>query len=202
MNLPVTLNLEANKLRNEVCEAYSSVATEPGDDHPFPVGRGFALAVGYPEALLDTLPAPCVDAFAGVSNISIFADIPEGSSVLDLGCGAGLDSLIAMNRTGARGEVIGLDFSEAMLNRANEGRRLSGSRNTMFCRADAERLPLRDASVDVAMVNGIFNLNPARQEIFGELSRVVKKCGKVFAAELILLHPLSPAEQSKSHWFA
>ena len=80
-------------LRDGVHQAYSAVGTTPQAEHPFPVGRQFAGNLGYPLELLAGLPATAVDAFTGVSNVAIFADIPAGATVLDLGCGAGLDSL-------------------------------------------------------------------------------------------------------------
>ena len=194
--------MSSRQLRNDVCDAYSSVALQPGGRHPFPVGLEFARSLEYPDEFLMGLPGVSVDAFAGVSNVSIFADIPRGSTVLDPGCGAGMDSLIAAHRTGSGGRVIGVDFSEVMLRRAREGQASAGAANAIFCRADAECLPLPDDSIDVAMVNGIFNLNPAREVIFRELSRVVKNSGVVYAAELVISRPLPPEEQSQRNWFA
>jgi SAM-dependent methyltransferase len=195
-------NLSNQQLRSGVCDAYSSAALQPEGKHPFPVGLEFAKSLGYPDELLASLPEVSVDAFAGVSNVSIFADIPENSTVLDLGCGAGMDSLIAARRAGPDGRVIGIDFSDAMLNRAREGRAIAGIGNALFCRADAEHLPLPDDSIDVALVNGIFNLNPARDIIFRELSRIVRDSGSVYAAELIISRPLPMEEQNQSNWFA
>ncbi len=191
------------RLRQAVRRAYSAAARLPDVKHPFPVGRGLAVGLGYPPELLESLPSAAVDAFAGVSNVSEFADIPPGARVLDLGCGAGLDSLIAARRVGPRGRVIGTDFSEEMLARAVRAAAESGVRNIAFCLADAERLPLRDGSVDVALVNGIFNLNPGRGAIFRELARIVRMGGKVFVAELILREAL-PADTlfSEADWFA
>ncbi len=194
---------QAHPIRDQVREAYSAAARAPNAEHPFPVGRAFAESVGYPAALLDVLPAAAVDAFAGVSNVSIFAEIPAGASVLDLGCGGGLDTLIAARRTGPTGRVVGVDFSDAMLGRARQAVIETGAGNIELRRADAEALPLADASIDVALVNGIFNLNPARAAIFGELARVVRPGGTAWAAELILTAPL-PAEQTcdPTNWFA
>ena len=108
----------AKRLYEGVKKAYSSAAERPTEQHPFPVGRAFAESLDYPKELLESLPSYSVDAFAGVSNVSIYAEIPEGSTVLDLGCGAGLDTLIAARRTGSAGRVIGIDFSGSMLDRA------------------------------------------------------------------------------------
>jgi arsenite methyltransferase len=192
-----------NDLRDKVRDAYSSAAVRPNDKHPFPVGRAFAESLGYPAALLDSLPSISSEAFTGVSNVSLFAEIPEGAKVLDLGCGAGLDSLIAARRAAPTGEVIGLDFSTAMLDRARQAVEEAAIQNVSFKHADAERLPLDDGRIDVALVNGIFNLNPARGAIFRELARVLRPSGVVYAAELILAADLSSnVSQSDADWFA
>ncbi len=191
-----------SSIRAEVRDAYSAAAERPSDSHAFPVGRVFAESIGYSADWLRALPGDCVDRFAGVSNISLVAELPLGAAVLDLGCGAGLDSLIASQRIGPEGRVTGVDFSPAMLERARRGAREAGTENVFFCRADAERLPLPDASIDVALVNGIFNLNPARECIFHELARVVRQGGTVYSAELILSAPVPPEQLDATNWFA
>ena len=185
--------MDVNGLRTQVLEAFSALASQPTQQSPFPVGRALAEGVGYPPTLLDALPASSVEAFCGVAPISLTAELCPGMQVLDLGCGAGLDSLVAGRRVAPTGQVIGVDFSAAMLERATQ----SVAEGVSFRRGDAEQLPLPDASVDVALVNGIFNLNPGRQAIFGELFRVLRPGGAVFAAELILTEPLQAAES----WF-
>ena len=195
--------MQLSELRGKVHDAYSAAALCPAAAHAFPVGRQFAESLGYPAVLVEQLPKACVEAFSGVSNVSVWAEIERGSVILDLGCGAGLDSLIAAQRTERDGRVVGLDFSFAMLNRARQSAAEAGVRNVMFCQAGAETLPIGDESVDVALVNGIFNLNPARESIFRELGRVVRRGGVVYSAELILKEPL-PAHQREfeANWFA
>lgn len=193
----------AYDIRDKVREVYSAAANSPDSKHPFPVGRAFAESIGYPAALLDSFPPSCVNAFAGVSNVSLFAEIPAGATVLDVGCGAGLDSLIAARRSGASGKVIGVDFSTSMLDRARQAATEAGVQNTSFEQTDAEHLPLASASVDVALINGIFNLNPSRASIFRELARVLRPSGVAYAAELILASPLpANVKQSEADWFA
>jgi SAM-dependent methyltransferase len=190
------------QLRDKVREAYSSAAERPKEKHPFPVGRAFAESIGYPAEVLDSLPAVSVASFTGVSNVSIFADIPRGSAVLDLGCGAGLDTFVAAERTGPEGRVVAVDFSEAMIGRARQGAQEYGCSYVTFHVADAEEIPLPDDSVDIALVNGIFNLSPFRDRVFSELARVLREDGSAYGAELILREPL-PAETTCSleNWF-
>ncbi len=193
----------AEDLRTRVQQVYSSIATKPRSNHPFPVGRPLAKNVGYPSQHLNNLPAAAVEAFAGVAAVSLFAKLEAGATVLDIGCGAGLDSLIAAKRLRSTGRVVGLDFSAAMLARAHHNALTTGFANIQFLRADAERLPLADASIDTTLINGIFNLNPARTAIFAELARVVKPGGAIYAAEIVLRRPLPRATIAKeTDWFA
>jgi arsenite methyltransferase len=190
-------------LRDRVRGAYSAAAEHSNEKHAFPVGRQFAESIGYPAALLASLPTIACDAFAGVSNVSLFAELPVGATVLDLGCGSGTDTLIAAHRVGQTGKAIGVDFSTAMLSRARQAVAEAGVANVEIRESDAERLSIEDREIDVAIVNGIFNLNPAREAIFRELARVVRPAGTVYAAELILSQPLPPeARANESDWFA
>jgi ubiquinone/menaquinone biosynthesis C-methylase UbiE len=166
------------------------------------VGRAFAESVGYPRALLDLLPACAVEAFTGVSNVSVLAEMAAGDRVLDLGSGAGLDALTAARRVGPDGHVVGIDFSDAMLSRAKQAAEEAGMSWVAFERGNAETVPLADSSIDVALINGIFNLNPHRGVIFEELARVVRQGGKVFAAELVLVAPPAAQPSSAADWFA
>ena len=191
------------QLRDGVHQVYSAVAEQPEAEHPFAVGKQFAAGLGYPIDLLDRLPPVCVQTFTGVSNVSVFAELAAGARVLDLGCGSGMDSVIIAQRVGPTGTVVGVDFSWAMLARAQQAAIEAGLDNVHHWHAAAEDLPLQSGSVDVAVVNGLFNLNPARTAIFQELARVVRPGGRVFAAELILREPGPAAEAVNfDDWFA
>jgi arsenite methyltransferase len=193
----------SENLRVEVCRVYSEAAQKPAEERTFPLGRDFAESLGYQPDLLAGMPTVCIDAFTGVSNVSLFADIPAGAAVLDLGCGAGLDSLIASRRAGSTGKVVGVDFSASMLARARQAAVEFGAGNIVFHQADAEDLPIDDSSIDVALINGIFNLNPEREAIFRELARVLRSNGVVYAAELILREPLPEEIRNKpGNWFS
>lgn len=192
-----------DELLVKVREAYSSASDNPNDSHPFPLGFDFALSLGYPEELLRSLPQASVARFTGVSNVSVFAEIPEGSIVLDLGCGGGTDSLIAAAKTGPSGRVYGVDFSTSMLSQARAGAAESGAANVEFREAEGQQLPFADATFDVALVNGIFNLNPNRSGLFQELARVIRPGGVLYGAEIVLCEPMDEEERAGlSNWFS
>jgi len=187
--------------RESVRDAYSSAAKEPSLEHAFPVGREFALSLGYPAGLLARLPDAAVGAFSGVADMST-SEILRGSTVLDMGCGAGMDSLIASRRTGPEGRVIGIDFSPAMIGRAAGAATEDALSNVAFVLGSAEALPVRDRWADVALVNGIFNLNIDRDAIFAELARTVRPGGTAYAAELVLREPHDTQGDDPASWFA
>ena len=190
-------------LLGKVRDAYSEASDNPAGSHPFPLGLDFALSLGYPEELLRGLPQSSVDRFTGVSNVSVFAEIPAGSTVLDLGCGAGTDSLIAAGKTGPGGRVCGVDFSPSMLAHARASAAEAGASNLEFHEAEGQRLPFDDGTFDVALVNGMFNLNPSREGLFRELARVIRPGGALYSAEIILCEPMDDAERKGlANWFS
>ncbi len=190
-------------LLGKVREAYSEASDDPGGSHPFPLGIDFALSLGYPEELLRGLPQSSVDRFTGVSNVSVVAEIPAGSMVLDFGCGGGTDSLIAVGKTGPDGRVHGVDFSPSMLAHAKAGAAEAGASNLEFHESEGQRLPFDDGTFDVALVNGIFNLNPSRSELFRELARVIRPGGVLYGAEIILCDPMDDEERTGlASWFS
>jgi SAM-dependent methyltransferase len=192
----------AIRLQDGVREAYSRAAREPDSKHPFPTGFAFAASLGYPENLLRELPAEAVSSFAGVGAVAHYAPLASGSVVLDLGCGSGLDSLVAAQRTGNQGLTVGVDFSKDMLQRARQSAASHGGK-AHFLQASAEALPLADAAFHVAIVNGIFNLNPRREAIFRELARVLQPGGTVAGAELILREEVeTTGDPSPENWFS
>ncbi|MBA4182161.1 MAG: hypothetical protein C0506_16365 [Anaerolinea sp.] len=183
--------IEVNsELRAGVREAYSRVALKPFEQHPFPAGAALAESLGYARELVIDHPL-AADAFVGVSCLPGFVEVDSGMRVLDVGCGAGLDALAIGPRV--RG-IIGLDFSAEMLARA--------SAQLDVVQAAAERMPFADACFDAALANGIFNLNPRREEIFAEMARVLRPGGRAWGAELILKGALDEEARSDASWFA
>lgn len=177
-----------NELVEKVRDTYSAAAAHPEAKYPFPVGASFAESLGYARPLLTDNPA-AAEAFAGVACIPGFIEVNGRMSVLDVGCGSGLDSLAIGPRVG---QVVGIDFSAEMLMRA--------SARMPVVQGNVEQLPFATGSFDAASANGIFNLNPGRAEIMSEIARVLKPGGKLWGAELILTGP--QPEATLDNWFA
>jgi arsenite methyltransferase len=194
--------LGPERLRQAVQERYSAVATDPAGDYGFRVGREFALALGYPPDLLDRLPASSVASFTGVATPVFSAALRPGERVLDLGCGAGVDTAVAAEAVGSTGRVIALDFARAMVRQTSAlvaGRHYE---RVAVCQAGAEALPLPDASVDCVLVNGLFNLAPEKGRVLAEVARVTCPGGRLVAAETVLTRPLAEDElASLDDWF-
>ncbi len=194
--------LSAADLEAAVRDRYSQVGDDPSRPAGFPVGRAFAEAVGYPAALLDALPAAAAEAFAGVACPVPHAGLRPGETVVDLGCGAGLDSLYAGHAVGPTGCVSGIDFAPAMIARAERAFAAAAMPWVAARLSDGRRLPLANNVADVVLVNGIFNLNPDKAALLREAHRVLRPGGRLVAAEITLTAPLPPEEgRSLDYWF-
>jgi len=178
--------LTADNLRTAVADMYGQVAIDPSGDFPFPVGRAFAESLGYSPHVLDSLPSRSVDSFAGISYPLAHAGLRSGEHVLDLGCGAGMDTIIAARQVGSTGHVHALDLSVAMVECAQENVCAAGLANVTFHQCQAEAVPLPDSSVDVAVVNGIFNLCPDKTAVMAEVYRVLRPGGQLLVSEIVI----------------
>lgn len=196
-------DMNQDQIRKAVADKYGQVATDPEGKFEFPTGREFAVAVGYPESILDTLPADCVNSFAGVSKTMLIADIQKGDIVLDLGCGAGMDSLIAGRKVGEFGQVHGIDASQDMVQLANRCKNQAGASNASFSCCYAEHLPFSNHYFDMVVSNGIFNLAPDEEAVAREVYRVLKVGGRITFSEIVLREHPAPEEVTDelSTWF-
>lgn len=191
----------ADELRRAVAAKYGEVAANPGGKHPFPVGRKFAVSIGYPEEVLRTFQDAVTESFAGVGTPVLEAGLRRGMKVLDLGCGAGLDCLLARQSIGPDGLVVGVDMAPEMLHKARRNLRQLRCGGVPLLRAYAEELPFATASFDVVVSNGIFNLAPLKDFIFAEIYRILKPGGHVTASEIVLEHALDTTPQTLTDWF-
>ena len=150
--------VDVDRLRAEVRLKYKEVASDPAKGFHFHVGRHLAEMLDYPMAKVDSLPPRVVESFAGVNNPFSMGELNAGERVVDIGSGAGFDSILAAQMVGAQGEVTGVDMTPEMRDKARSNAELVGLENVKFVDGLAERLPLADRSVDVAISNGVINL--------------------------------------------
>ena len=181
------LPVDVDVLRDEIQKTYTDVSTQPEQDFIFPTGRGWAEDLGYPQPELANVPEASVQSFAGVANPHVLGRIEEGSTVLDLGCGAGTDLLIAAQMVGPEGHVIGVDMTPGMLKLAMASAREMGVADRVELHESLiESLPLPDAEVDIVISNGVIDLIPDKDAVFAEIDRVLKPGGRLQFADVVI----------------
>jgi SAM-dependent methyltransferase len=180
------VTVDVDLLRSEIEKTYTDVSTDPSKDFIFPTGRDWAEDLGYPQPELSRVPEATVESFAGVANPFVHGRIEEGADVLDLGCGAGTDLLIAAQMVGPDGSVTGVDMTPSMLARARASAAEMGSGNVMLHQSLIETLPLEDESVDVVISNGVIDLVPDKDLVFGEIDRVLRPGGRLQIADVVI----------------
>ncbi len=191
-----------SEIKAAVAKQYGKVATDPEGKFNFPVGRKFAESVGYSPEILDKVPSSMWESFTGAGNPQPYIDIVPGETVLDLGCGAGLDLYLYAQATGARGRVYGLDISEQMIAKVRRNMGMLNMKNVEFLCAPADSIPLPDKSVDIVTANGIYNLSPDKITVMREVARILRSGGRTIFAEIVLKAPL-PEEMRRNitDWF-
>jgi SAM-dependent methyltransferase len=179
-------------IQASIKERYANLARCPGSEKGFPVGPESAKSLGYPAAEIDRLPKSVTESFAGVGNPFSLGELHAGETVLDLGCGAGMDSILAARKVGPSGTIIGVDITEEMLVKARKNVEHLGLTNLEFRLGDLEALPLEDGTANVAISNGVFNLCPDKPKVLKEVFRVLRAGGRLLMADMILEDHVTP----------
>lgn len=190
---PGVASVDRDELRRRISEKYRDVALNPELGFHFHTGAPLARMLGYPEEVVAGLPASTVESFAGTGNPFLVGDLAPGETVVDLGCGAGMDTLIAAGQVGESGSVIAIDMTAEMRARTTAGAAALGLRNVDVREGFAEQLPVADASVDAVISNGVVNLCPDKRAVFAEMFRVLKPGGRIQVGD-ILVHREVPQE--------
>lgn len=176
----------------QVRRRFAALAADPAAETKFEIGRESAVKLGYNPASLDALPVTAVEPFAGVGNPISLAPLSAGMTVLDLGCGSGVDAMIAAGQVGPDGKVVGIDMTEEMVAKARRAHAEFGLGNVEFRPGLAHQLDVRHESVDVVLSNGVINLCPDKERVLGELFRVLKPGGRLQVADISLVDGLNP----------
>ncbi len=177
--------LDTTELEQRVKRMYQEVALEPNLDFHFETGRALAERLGYPAAALDQIPAEAIESFAGVGYFLDLAAILPGESVMDLGSGSGMDSFLAAALTGASGRVVGIDMTDAQLAKARRLAAEGGFPNAEFRDGYIERPPVKDATFDCVISNGVVNLSADKPAVFAAAARALRPDGRLALADIV-----------------
>jgi arsenite methyltransferase len=188
--MTVEVEVDVELLKSEIKKTYASVSENPSKDFIFPTGRPWAEDLDYPDEL-GKVPDSSAESFAGVANPFSLGRLDSGERVLDLGSGAGTDSLIAAQMVGDTGHVTGIDMTPEMLARARASAAEMGASNVEFVEGEAERLPFPAESLDVVISNGVIDLIPDKDAVFAEIFRVLAPGGRIQIADVTIQNPVS-----------
>jgi arsenite methyltransferase len=188
VNIPLAIAVDA--LRQAIRAEYSAVARTPEQGFHFHTGRPLAHLLGYEDAWLDGIPEESLASFAGTGNPFRVGTLLPGEHVVDVGCGAGFDSLIAGRMVGEEGRVVGVDMTPAMLTKARASASSAGQTNVAFRKGFAEALPVADGWADVVISNGVLNLMPDKAAALAEMARVLKPGGRLQIGDILVQRPV------------
>jgi SAM-dependent methyltransferase len=184
------VGIDVDLLKSEIKKTYASVSEEPERDFTFPTGRAWAEDLDYPPELA-VVPESAAESFAGVANPFSLGRLAPGERVLDLGSGAGTDSLVAAQMVGPEGSVTGIDMTSEMLEKARVSAAAMGADNVRFIEGEVEELPFASGSFDVVISNGVIDLIPDKDVVFASIFRVLVPGGRMQIADVTIQVPVS-----------
>lgn len=201
MEKPNIPDVDITALRAAIREEYEAVACEPKRGYHFHTGRPLAAILEYDEAWLDGIPEAAIDRLAGTGNPFRLGKLVPGENVVDIGCGGGIDTLIAARMIAPEGRAIGVDMTPAMIERAVANAAEMGASNVEFRQGLGEELPVEDGWADVIISNGVLNLMPNKPAALAEMARVLKPGGRLQVGDILVQKPVSDkAKQRIDLW--
>lgn len=177
---------ERKRIQQGIKEKYKLVAINPEGKFRYPTGRAGLEGQKYDPEIFRALPEDVLASYCGVGNPFSLGPVTKGEAVLDIGCGAGVDTFVAAIMVGPEGRVIGIDLISEMLNRARTNLEKTSFKNVTFQEGSAEELPFPDRIFDVVISNGVFNLITDKAKALKEVFRVMKSSGRFLLADQIL----------------
>jgi arsenite methyltransferase len=189
--------LDHEVLRREIRHEYREVVRHPDRGFHFHTGRRLAEILEYPPEWLEGIPESVIACFAGTGNPFGIRPLRPGDRVVDLGCGAGIDSFIAARQVGQEGAVLGVDMTPEMLERARSGKAETGLGHLEFRQGYLEHLPVEDGWADVVISNGVMNLCPDKGAVFREIGRALKPGGRLQIADILVSRPVSDSAKQR-----
>jgi SAM-dependent methyltransferase len=193
--------VDVEELRTAVKAEYEAVAADPQRGYHFHTGRPLAAMLGYTDEWLTGVPESSIESFAGTGNPFSLGPLEVGENVVDIGCGAGIDSLIAARMVAPGGRVVGVDMTPAMLDKAAAGARTSGLENVESRKGFGEDLPVESGWADVVISNGVLNLMPDKNAALSEMARVLKPTGRLQIGDILVQKRVSEeAKQRIDLW--
>ena len=184
MESQITID-DLKKIETGINEKYAKVATSPEGQFKYPTGSKGLEALNYDKALTEKLPNEVASSYCGVGNPFSLGKINQGEQVLDIGCGAGVDTILAAIIVGPKGSVIGVDIVSEMIARAENNLQMMELDNVKFQKVSGENLPFSDDTFDVVTSNGVINLIPDKETAMSEIIRVLKPAGRLMVADQI-----------------
>jgi len=190
-------DLDREVLREEIRKEYCEVARQPDRGFHFHTGRALAGITEYRDEWLEGVPEEAIESFAGTGNPFNIQELESGERVVDLGCGAGIDSFVAARQVGESGAVVGIDMTPEMLDKAKRAKAEAGFAQVEFKEGFLEQIPVGDGWADVVISNGAINLSPDKPVTFNEISRVLRPGGRIQIADILVDRAVSDAAKNR-----